>query len=169
MERYESSQGSYHLVNTWSQNENILTINNQPESWIMNPESSLKTTKRCPLQKQTDGFLLPVMCFSFPNNFLLLLSEIIFLPSPPHLSNPSLYQLRGLLGSGEAETLLGAGREKGQRFSGGKQCPGRLLCMTSGKFPNTALSHFPTEIASSSAHWVTTTGICDLCALPSWG
>lgn len=135
----------------------------------MNPESSLKTTKRCPLQKQTDGFLLPVMCFSFPNNFLLLLSEIIFLPSPPHLSNPSLYQLRGLLGSGEAETLLGAGREKGQRFSGGKQCPGRLLCMTSGKFPNTALSHFPTEIASSSAHWVTTTGICDLCALPSWG
>lgn len=134
----------------------------------MNPESSLKTTKRCPLQKQTDGFLLSVMCFSFPYNFLMLLSEITFLPSPPHLSNTSLYQLRRVLGSGEAETMLRAGRGKGQRFSGGKQRPSCLLCMTSEKFPNAALPHFPTEIASSPPHWVTTTGICVVAlALPS--
>lgn len=138
----------------------------------MNPESSLNATKRCLRcrSRQLGSFhLSSVLCFFFLCNFLMLLSELTSLISSPYSSDPSLLWLRSAAGSG-GETALGAGRGKGQSFSGGKQRPGRLLCVTSDKFPNTALPHFPIEIESSPPRWVTTTRICAAgLVLPTWG
>lgn len=75
----------------------------------MNPESSLNCYKEVSSpQKQTAGFLPSVLCFFFPYNFLILLSEITFLLSPPH-SNDPLFWLRGAVGS---EKKLGSRQEE---------------------------------------------------------
>lgn len=100
------------------------------------------------LQKKTAGFFPSVLIILFPYNFLTLLNEITFLLSSPHSSNPSLPQLSNAVALGK-ETTLEARRGKVQRLGGGKQHPSCLLCVTSDNFPNAALSHFPSEIASS--------------------
>lgn len=168
MERYASSQGSYHLVNRWSQNENILTINNQLESWIMNPESSLHVTKTCLLHRDSWVhsicllFLLPIQ---FPGvaQWNIMYSFI----SPLATLLCSVWEV---LWGQEKNPQSRQRLEKGQSFSGGGHDPSHLLCVALHMFPNAALPHFLTEIASSPPCWMTTTRICAVgLVLPTWG
>lgn len=81
------------------------------------------------LQKKTAGFLPSLLIIFFPGKFLTLLSEITFLLSSPHSTNPSLLQLNDVVAPGK-ETTLEARRGKGQSLGGGKQHPSCLLCVT---------------------------------------
>lgn len=90
----------------------------------MNPESSLNAMKRCLLcrSRQLAGFLPFVLCFFFPYDFLTLLSEITFLLSSPHSSDPSLIWLRDAVGSGE-ETAPRQEEEKARALVVGNNVP----------------------------------------------
>lgn len=114
----------------------------------MNPERSLNGHEEISSLQKTAGFLPSILFSFFPYNFLTLLNEITFLLSSPHPSNPSPLKLSDAVGPGEEGTLE-ARRGEGLSLGGGKQHPSCLLGVTTDNFPNGALSHFPTEIASS--------------------